>query len=101
VSFFDRANTTYVDATLGWQFPTWDSLKALFSTPPAQFPADFGESRVGESAAPAMTRIAGELSTNFARDNGEKASQLYRPGRRSRSLTWLAGLDGGWPRPPS
>jgi len=71
VSFFDRANTTYVDATLGWQFPTWDSLKALFSTPPAQFPADFGESRVGESAAPAMTRIAGELSTDFARDNGE------------------------------
>jgi len=35
MSFFDRANTTYVDATLGWQFPTWDSLKALFSTPPA------------------------------------------------------------------
>jgi len=131
MSFFDRGNTTYVDATLGWKFPTWDSLKALFSkympqwpagarsyqtevlgdaqgavmfftntpqefgheirgiavvdirngkfvrwvdywdgrhfgvsateslhTPPAQFPADFGESRVGESAAPAMTRYS-------------------------------------------
>ena len=45
-------------------------------TPPAQFPDDFGESRVGESAAPAMTRIVGELPTDFARDNSEHAAQL-------------------------
>jgi hypothetical protein len=34
MSFFDRGNTTYVDATLDWKFPTWDSLKALFSSSP-------------------------------------------------------------------
>ena len=39
MSFFDRGNTTYVDATLGWKFPTWDSLKALFSTYMPQWPA--------------------------------------------------------------
>ena len=30
MAFFDQASTTYADATLGWKFPTWDSLKALF-----------------------------------------------------------------------
>ncbi len=39
MSFFDRGNTTYVDATLGWKFPTWDSLKALFSKYMPQWPA--------------------------------------------------------------
>ena len=39
MSFFDRGNTTYVDATLGWKFPTWGSLKALFSKYMPQWPA--------------------------------------------------------------
>ena len=167
MSFFDRGNTMYVDATLGWKFPTWDSLKALFSkympqwpagarsyqtevlgdaqgavmfftntpqefgheirgiavvdirngkfvrwvdywdgchfgvsateslrTPPAQFPADFGESRVGESAAPAMTRIVGELSTDFARDNGEQAAQLFAPDAVLEDLTLRTAVVG-------
>ena len=152
MSFFDRGKTTYVDATLGWKFPTWDSLKALFSkympqwpagarsyqtevlgdaqgavmfftntpqefgheirgiavvdirngkfarwadywdgrhfgvsateslrTPPAQFPADFGESRVGESAAPAMTRIVGELSTRLRAGQQRAGGAALRP----------------------
>ncbi len=58
MSFFDRGNTTYVDATLGWKFPTWDSLKALFSKYMPQWPAevDAGHQRlilggVGEDSA--------------------------------------------------
>ena len=39
MSFFDRGNTTYVDATLGWKFPTRESLKALFSKYMPQWPA--------------------------------------------------------------
>jgi hypothetical protein len=39
MSFFDPGNTTYVDATLGWKFPTWESLKALFSKYMPQWPA--------------------------------------------------------------
>jgi hypothetical protein len=160
MSFFDRGNTTYVDATLGWKFPTWGSLKALFSkympqwpagarsyqtevlgdaqgavvfftntpqefgheirgiavvdirngkfvrwvdywdgrhfgvsatkslrTPPSQFPADFGESRVGGSASPTMTRIAGELSTDFAQVNSEQAARLFAPDAVLEDLT--------------
>ena len=167
MSFFDRGNTTYVDATLGWKFPTWDSLQALFSkympqwpagarsyqtevlgdaqgavvfftntpqefgheirgiavvdirngkfvrwvdywdgrhfgvsateslrTPPAQFPADFGESRAGESASPAMTRITGELSTDFARDNSEQAAQLFAPDAVLEDLTLHTAVAG-------
>jgi hypothetical protein len=30
MAFFDPGNTTYVDGTLGWAFPTWAALKALF-----------------------------------------------------------------------
>ena len=167
MSFFDRGNTTYVDATLGWKFPTWDSLQALFSkympqwpagarsyqtevlgdaqgavvfftntpqefgheirgiavadirngkfvrwvdywdgrhfgvsaaeslrTPPAQFPADFGESRVGESAAPAMNRVVGELSTDFAQDNSEQAAQLFAPDAVLEDLTLHTAIVG-------
>ena len=63
-------------------------------TPPAQFPADFGESRVGESAAPAMTRIAGELSTDFARDNSEQAAQLFAPDAVLEDLTLHTAIVG-------
>jgi hypothetical protein len=167
MSFFSRGSTMYVDATLGWKFPTWDSLKALFSkympqwpagarsyqtevlgdaqgavvfftdtpqefgheirgiavvdirdgkfvrwvdywdgrhfgvsatqslrTPPSQFPADFGESRASGSASPAMTRIAGELSADFARDNSEQAAQLFAPDAVLEDLTLHTALTG-------
>lgn len=152
MAFFDKNHTTYVDGTLGWKFPTWNSLKALFDkympqwpagarsyqtevlgdaqgavvfftdtpqefgheirgiavvdirhgkfvrwvdywdgrhygvaateslrTPPSQFPSDFGESQVGNSAAPVMNRIAGELSADFAHDNSKQAASLFAP----------------------
>jgi len=63
-------------------------------TPPAQFPADFGESRVGESAAPAMTRIVGELSSDFARDNSEQAAQLFAPNAVLEDLTLHTAIVG-------
>jgi hypothetical protein len=167
MSFFDRGDTTYVDATLGWKFPTWDSLKALFNklmpkyaagarsyqtevlgdaqgavvfftntpqeyghevrgiavvdirngkfvrwvdyfdgrhvgvsvteslrTPPAQFPADFGQSRVGGSASPTMTRLAGELSTDFAQGNSEQAARLFAPDAVLEDLTLHTAVVG-------
>lgn len=160
MAFFDKNNTTYVDATLGWKFPTWDSLQALFEkympqwpagarsyqtevlgdsqgavvfftntpqefgheirgiavvdirdgkfvrwvdywdgrhfgvaateslrTPASQFPSDFGESKVGNSAAPVMNRIAGELSADFAQDNSEQAARLFAPDAVLQDLT--------------
>jgi hypothetical protein len=160
MAFFDQNNTTYVDATLGWKFPTWDSLKALFDkympqwpagarsyqtevlgdaqgavvfftntpeefgheirgiavvdirhgefvrwvdywdgrhfgiaatdslrTPPSQFPSDFGESQAGDSAAPVMNQIAGELSADFAENNSEQAAILFAPDAVLEDLT--------------
>ena len=60
----------------------------------AQFPPDFGESRVGESATPAMTRIAGELSTDFARDDSEQAAQLFAPDAVLEDLTLHTAIVG-------
>ena len=74
MSFFDPGNTTYVNATLGWKFP-----------------ADFGESRVGESATPAMTR-------RLRMDEPGRLS----PARRQRDQAQFPGtdraadLDMGW-----
>jgi ketosteroid isomerase-like protein len=38
MAFFDPANTTYADGTLGWVFPTWAALKALFEQYMPQWP---------------------------------------------------------------
>jgi hypothetical protein len=39
MAFFDKKNTTYVDGTLGWEFPNWDALNALFDKYMPQWPA--------------------------------------------------------------
>jgi hypothetical protein len=39
MAFFDQANTTYIDGTLGWEFLTWAALKALFEQYMPQWPA--------------------------------------------------------------
>jgi hypothetical protein len=116
MSFFDPGNITYVDATLGWKFPTWDSLKALFSkympqwpagardgrhfgvsateslrTSPAQFPADFGESRVGESATTRRLRMDEPGRLSPARRQRDQAQFPGTDRAADLDMGWLAG----------
>jgi hypothetical protein len=167
MSFFDPDNTTYTDGTLGWQFPTWAALKALFvqympgwppaarsyqtrilgdangavvfftntaeefgheirglavvdirkgkfvrwvdywdgrhfgvaataslRTPPAQFPVDFGESKVGDDADPAMASITQRLSRALGQGGSQEAAQLFAPDAVLEDLTLHTAIVG-------
>jgi len=150
MAFFDQANTTYTDGTLGWQFPTWAALKALFEqympqwppaarsyptrilggengaavfftntpeefgheirgiaaadirdgkfvrwvdywdgrhfgvaateslrVPAAMFPADFGESKVGQLVPATLGQTVAELSGSLARGDAQAATAVF------------------------
>jgi ketosteroid isomerase-like protein len=150
MAFFDQANTTYTDGTLGWIFPTWAALKALFEqympqwppsarsyptrilggengaavfftntpeefgheirgiaavdirdgkfvrwvdywdgrhfgvaateslrVPAAKFPADFGESKVGQLVPATLGQTVAELSGSLARGDGQAATAVF------------------------
>jgi hypothetical protein len=52
---------------------------ANLRTPANQFPQDFKESTVGETASPTMRSVAAELAQAFATNNATAAAQLFAP----------------------
>jgi ketosteroid isomerase-like protein len=167
MSFFDPDNTTYTDAIVGWQFPTWSALKALFDkympawpaaarsyqtrilgdangavvfftntpeefgheirglavvdirngkfvrwvdywdgrhfgvaateslrTPPAEFPTNFGESKVGDDADPTMTAVTQRLSQALGQGDSQAAAQLFSPDAVFEDLTLHTAIVG-------
>lgn len=153
MSYFSRQPLTYIDATLGWSWYTWEALRKSLSEfmpnwpadgrsypvrilgdltsalvfftdtaglfgpaeiravgavnfrrgliarqvdywdgrhfgianlagkqePANQFPSDFGESTVGETAAPAMRRVARDLAQALRKGDGAAAAELFSP----------------------
>jgi hypothetical protein len=169
MAFFDPDNTTYIDGTLGWAFPTWASLKALFEQympkwPPAarsyptkilggdhgatvfftntpeefgheirgiavvdirggqfarwidywdgrhfgvtateslrlpasKFPADFGESKVGQQVPATLQQAVTELSGRLARGDAPRTGSLRtsRCTPRSSAGSQSPGISG-------
>ncbi len=93
MAHFDRAGMTYIDASLGWVFPDWQSLHDLFAQYMPQWPA---------GAASYATRIIGDENSamvHFTDTAGMfGASEIRVIGavsfRRGKIVRWIDYWDG-------
>ncbi|SFF81564.1 hypothetical protein SAMN05216251_13053 [Actinacidiphila alni] len=76
MSYFSRRSTTYIDATVGWSFPTWQSLHDLFANYMPNWPS---------RNASTVTRIVGG-------DSGAVAFFTNKPGVFGASEIRAAGV---------
>jgi hypothetical protein len=78
----------------------WDSrhfgsaLAARLRVPAARFPAEFGESTVGEHASPVMRKVVAALSRAFAHGDADQAASLFADGAAFEDLTLHATFFG-------
>ena len=96
MSFFDPGNTTYVNATLGWKFPTWESLKALFSKYMPQWPAG---ARSYQTEVLGDDRGAVVFFTDTPQEFGHEIrgdSRCGHPPRKVRAVGQLLGRPPLW-----
>jgi hypothetical protein len=78
VDFRHRKITRQIDYWDGRHFGVSDAAKLRVS--PDRFPADFGESTVGENAAPTMKNISFKLAHALREGDGASAAALFAPG---------------------
>ncbi|MFF4253949.1 hypothetical protein ACFY1L_22365 [Streptomyces sp. NPDC001663] len=78
VDFRHRKITRQIDYWDGRHFGVADAAKLKVSSD--QFPADFGESTVGENAAPTMKNISSRLARALREGDGASAARLFAPG---------------------
>ena len=77
INFEQGKVVRWVDYWDGRHFSSEDVAK--LRTPADQFPQDFKESTVGETASPIMRQVAAELAQAFATNNAAAAGQLFAP----------------------
>ena len=77
INFRDRKITRQIDYWDGRHFGIANT-KALGAS--FEFPADFGESTVGETAAPAMRSVVYRLAQALRHGDGAGAAELFAPG---------------------
>lgn len=92
MSYFSRSKITYVDATLGWPWYTWDELKALFAQYMPTWPA---------TARSYPTRILGDSKSAVVifTDTPELFGHQIRPlgfvnFERGKIVRWIDYWDG-------
>jgi hypothetical protein len=78
INFSDRKITRQVDYWDGRHFGISDTAK--LKVPAAEFPADFRESTVGETAAHTMNSVSRSLARAFRDGDGASAADLFGPG---------------------
>ena len=67
---------------------------ANLRTPPNQFPQDFKESTVGETASPTMRSVVAKLAQAFATNNATAAAQLFAADAVFEDMTLHAQIIG-------
>ncbi|HEX4208021.1 MAG TPA: hypothetical protein VHZ51_28230 [Ktedonobacteraceae bacterium] len=77
INFEQDKVVRWVDYWDGRHFGVADVAK--LRTPADQFPQDFKESTVGETASPIMRQVAAELAQAFVTNNAAAAGQLFAP----------------------
>jgi ketosteroid isomerase-like protein len=67
---------------------------ASLRVPPSQFPADFGESRIGDEAGKTMTVVTGHLTQALGQNDPEQAAKLFAPDAVLEDLTLHTAIVG-------
>lgn len=78
VNFRDHKITRQIDYWDGRHFGIANTAALAAGSP--GFPTDFGESTVGETAAPAMRNVAHKLARALRNGDGASAAELFAPG---------------------
>ncbi|MFD4674508.1 hypothetical protein ACFWNN_32630 [Lentzea sp. NPDC058450] len=94
MAFFDRRNTTYIDAILGWPFYTWQELHDLFAEYMPQWPKDGTSSPVRVLGDATSAVVFFTNSVNLFGPSEMRAAGVVNFNRQGRITRWVDYWDG-------